>query len=77
MHKKNLFFLQTWPDFFFFNLVKFPKVVFPPLFGGFGILLPPKYLLIYIGFLIMLFISYYIFDNKCFLKSDLNETLYE
>lgn len=37
------------------------------VFIQFGILLPPKYLLIYIGFLIMLFISYYIFDNKCFM----------
>lgn len=36
-------------------------------FIQFGILLPPQYLIYYIGFVIMLFISYYIFDNKCFM----------
>ena len=36
-------------------------------FIQFGILLPPKYLIIYIIFLLTLFISYYVFNNKCFM----------
>ena len=36
-------------------------------FIQFGILLPPKYLGIYISFVVLLFISYYIFNNQCFM----------
>ena len=33
------------------------------VFIQFGILLPHKYLIFYIGFLMMLFVSYYLFNN--------------
>ena len=37
------------------------------VFIQFGILLPHKYLIFYIIFLMMLFVSYYLFNNRCFM----------
>ena len=37
------------------------------VFIQFGVLLPPKFLIYYIAFIIALFVSYYIFNNRCFM----------
>ena len=48
---------------YFINILHIIGVVFIQ----FGILLPQQYLIYYIGFIVSLFISYYIFNNRCFM----------